>query len=190
MKKTYTDILANAFSEIRSWKLTTVILACLCTTLVFALISQSRSTPVILVPYGFETSQGPQKVAPGGDFSASSPEYLSQIALGDLQLILNWQPDDVGVQYQRFLNRATSELYARESVRLLSEAKEHKAQGESQSFYPETVEVEIKGGRVQIDGYLVRWTGDKEVIRTKQRFNVTYKIQKGLLYVANVELTK
>jgi hypothetical protein len=190
MQIKYTDILANAFSEIRSWRLTALLLASLCTMLVVALIVQGSSTPVVLVPYGFETSQGPLKVAPGGKFAASDPEYLSQIALGDLGLILNWQPDDVGVQYQRFLNRATSDLYARESVRLLTEAKEHRAQGESQSFYPETTEVDAKDGRVQIDGYLVRWTGDKEVIRAKQRFNVTYRIQKGLLYVANVQLTK
>jgi TraE protein len=190
MQLKYTDILANAFSEIRAWKLTTLTLAGLCAVLVIALIAQARTTPVVLVPYGFETSQGPLKVAPGGDFAGSSPEYLSQVALGDLGLILNWQPDDVGVQYQRFLNRATSELYARENVRLLAEAKDHKAQGESQSFYPETVQVDVKAAKVVVDGYLVRWTGDKEVVRAKQRFNVTYRIQKGLLYVANVELTK
>ena len=190
MSKTYTDTLANAFSEIRAWKLTTIVLACFSAALAITLVYQAQTQSVILVPYGLATSQGQVKVAPGGDFAGSGADYLGQIALGDLSLILDWQPDDVSLQYQRFLNRTTSDLYARENVRLLDEAKTHHAAGESQAFYPETVQVDIKGGRVVVDGYLVRWTGDKEIVRVKQRIIVSYRIQKGFLHVANVELQK
>lgn len=187
MTPKYTDILANAFSEARAWKLTTVALAGLCVVLVLGLIAQARNTPAILVPYQFATNQGPMKVSQTGDFASSSPEYLSQVALGDLALILNWQPDDVALQYSRFLNRTTSDLYAKENVNLLGEAKQHRANGESQSFFPETAQVDPKHNQVIVDGFLVRWTGDKEVLRTKQRFTVSYQTQKGSLYVASVD---
>ena len=183
----YTDILANAFAEVRAWKLTTLVLGALCTILTIALSYQASTTPVVLVPYGAATEHERLKVAPGGEFADTSPDYLAQVALGDLALILNWQPDNIEVQYQRFLNRSTSELYARENVRLIDEAKQHRAAGDSQSFYPETTQVDLKGGRVLVDGYLVRWTGDKEALRVQQRVTVSYRIQKGFLHVSNVE---
>jgi len=187
MQSKYTDILANAFSEVRAWKLTTLTLGSVCVVLVIALIVAAQSAPVVLVPYGVAAEQSRLKVAPGGDFAGTSPDYLAQVALGDLALILNWQPDNVELQFQRFLNRATSELYARENVRLIDEAKQHRAQGDSQSFYPETTQVDLKQGRVLVDGFLVRWTGDKEALRVKQRVIVSYRTQKGFLHVANVQ---
>ena len=74
MKKTYTDILANAFSEVRAWKLTTLSLAALCAVLVIALIFQASSTPIVLVPYGVAAEQTRMKVSPGGDFANTSPD--------------------------------------------------------------------------------------------------------------------
>jgi type IV conjugative transfer system protein TraE len=191
MSKTrYTDIIANAFSEVRAWKLTTIALACLCAVMAFALIYQTRSTPVILVPYGMATETGKLTVSPAGNFAGTTPQYLSQVALGDLALILNWQPDNVALQYQRFLNRTTSELFARENVRLLEEAKDHQNSSTSQSFYPERVEVDLKNGKVVVNGYLIRWSGEKEVIRTRTVFTVTYRMQQGFLHVANLEMQK
>jgi type IV conjugative transfer system protein TraE len=189
MQTRYTDILANAFSEVRAWKLTTIAVSCLCAVLAMALIWQTQSTPIVLVPAGLAENQGRIVVEPNAG-SGTSPDYLSQIALGDLALVLTWQPDNVLLQFQRFLNRATSELYARENVRLLAEAETHRKEGSSQSFYPETVQVNVKAAQVVIDGYLVRWTGEKESVRTKSRFTVTYQIQKGFLHVADLELTR
>jgi hypothetical protein len=189
MQTRYTDIIANAFSEVRAWQFTTIAVSCLCAVLAVALIWQAQSAPVVLIPSGLAETQGRIVVEPNAR-AGTTPDYLSQIALGDLALILTWQPDNVLLQFQRFLNRATSELYARESVRLLAEAEAHRKEGSSQSFYPETVQVNVKGAQVIIDGYLVRWTGEKEVVRTKSRFTVTYQIQKGFPHVANLELAR
>lgn len=187
MKATYTEILANAFKEVRAWKLTAVLLAGISVFLVIALIYQAGSRPVILVPANIAEVHGPVKVAPGGAFSGTSPDYLAQTALGDLALILDWQPDDVELQYQRFLNRCTNSLYARENVRLINEARKHMNADESQSFYPETTVVNLKTDQVIVHGVLVRWIGDKQVVRVRQGFTVTYRMQNGFLHVANVQ---
>ncbi len=184
----FTEILANAFAEVRAWKLTSLVLAGLCVVLTISLIYESHSMDVVLVPANIAEAQGPIKVAPGGAFTNTSPDYLGQVALGDLGLILDWTPDDVDTQFQRFLNRCTSSLYARESVRLITEARHHRAAGESQSFYPDTTQVNMKTGQVIVDGYLVRWIGDQQTVRVRQRFTVTYRIQNGYLHVADVQI--
>jgi len=189
MKARYTDILVNAFSEVRAWKATTLCVTGLCAMLALALIWQTQNTPTILIPAGFAETTGKVSVHPK-DFRNTSPDYLAQTALGDLALILTWHPDNVVMQYQRFLNRTTSALYADQNVSLLAEAEKHRQTGVSQSFYPEEVKVDLKAARVVVDGFLVRWEGSKEVLRRKSRFSVTYVNHKGFLHVANLELVK
>jgi len=189
MRQSYTEILANAFSEARAWKLTTFVVTGLCAVLAIALIWQSHTTPVVLVPAGFAETQGKVTVQPQ-TFQGTSPDYLAQVALGDLALILTWQPSNVELQYQRFLNRTTSELYQDQNVKLLADALKHRQTGTSQSFYPENVQVDVNSGRVIVDGYLVRWEGDKEVLRTRSRFTVTYRNQKGFLHVADLKISQ
>lgn len=188
-KPKYLDILANAFSEARAWRLTTFAVTGLCAMLAITLVWQAQSTPMILVPAGFAETQGKVSVHPK-DFTSTSPDYLAQTALGDLALVLTWQPSNVALQYQRFLNRTTSELYASQNVDLLAEAQKYRSLGASQSFYPERVRVDLKMARVVVDGYLVRWEGDKEVLRTQSRFTVTYVNQKGFIHVADLTLSK
>lgn len=189
MNRRYTDILANAFSEARAWKMTTLAVSCLCALLAFTLVWQARNTPTVLVPANFAELNGKVSVHPA-DFAGTSPDYLAQIALGDIALILTWQPANVEMQYQRFLNRTTSELYSRENVRLLADARDLRSAGTSQAFYPEAVQVDLKGNRVVVDGFLVRWEGSKESVRNKTRVIVTYRNQKGFPHVANLELTQ
>ena len=186
-KPSFTELLSNAFGEIRAWKLTSLILACLCAFLTISVIYEANSRTTVLVPANVAMLQGPVKVSPSGAFGNTSPAYLSQIALGDLALILDWQPSNVELQYQRFLNRCTPSLYARENVRLLAKAQKHQASGESQGFFPDITQVNLKTGQVLVDGYLVRWSGSKQLVRVRQRFIVTYRMQDGYLHVANVQ---
>ena len=75
-------------------------------------------------------------------------------------------------------------------MRLLADARDLRLAGTSQAFYPEAVQVDLKGNRVVVDGFLVRWEGSKESVRNKTRVIVTYRNQKGFLHVANLELTQ
>jgi hypothetical protein len=186
-KPSFTELMSNAFAEIRAWKLTSLVLASLCAVLAICVIYEANSRTTVLIPANVAVLDGPVKVSPSGAFGNTSPNYLSQIALGDLSLILDWQPSNVQLQYERFLNRCTPSLYARENVRLLAKAAKHQAGGESQSFYPDITQVNLKTGQVIVDGYLVRWTGGKQLVKVRQRFIVTYRMQDGYLHVADIQ---
>lgn len=185
----YTDLVANAFSEARAWKFATATLAAVCGMLAFGLIYESRNNPVILIPQNFAAENGVMKIQPG-QFADTSVDYLGQVALGDVALILNWRPETVVTQYQRFLNRATNDLYAKEQVRLTAEAAEHKSTATSQSFYPDSARVNPSRSSVEVEGTLIRWMNDKETVRSRIKIVVTYKIYKGYYHVADIELQK
>ena len=186
----YSDAVANAFSEAKAWRAATVLLGLVVGVLAIALVIQSRATPLTLVPASFATSQGNITIEPTKDYSESSPDYLAQIALGDLALVLNWTPDNVEVQHQRFMNRMTPELYAEQNVAMMTQAAEFKANSTTQSFYPTDTRVSSKGSQVVVDGTLVRWTGEKESIRVKVTYTLTYAKSRGYAHVSSLKIQK
>jgi type IV conjugative transfer system protein TraE len=187
----YTDAVANAFSEAKAWRAASVLLGLVVGILAIALVMQSRATPLTLVPMDFATSKGgPITIQPTKDYSESSPDYLAQIALGDLALVLNWTPENVEVQHQRFLNRMTTELYAEQNVSMLTQAAEFKSSSTTQSFYPSTTRVGTKGSQVIVEGTLVRWTGEKESIRAKVIYTISYAKFRGYAHVASLKIQK
>lgn len=189
----YSDAVANAFSEAKAWRAASLLLGLVVGILAIALVMQSRATPLTLVPMDFATSKGNVTIQPTKDFSQSSPDYIAQLALGDLALVLNWTPENVQVQHQRFLNRMTPELYAEQNVTLTTQAAEFRANSTSQSFYPNTTKVgngEGGSSKVVVDGTLVRWTGEKESIRVKVTYNITYAKSRGYAHVASLKIQK
>lgn len=186
----YTDAVANAFSEAKAWRAASVLLGLVVGILAIALVMQSRATPLTLVPMDFATSSGNVTIQPTKDYSESSPDYLAQIALGDLSLVLNWTPENVEVQHQRFLNRMTTELYAEQNVSMMTQAAEFKTSSTTQSFYPGRTKVGSKGSQVIVEGTLVRWTGEKESIRVKVIYTISYAKFKGYAHVASLKIQK
>lgn len=180
--------LSNAFSEVRAWKLTTFTVGGLAALLAFALVMSASDKPIVLVPAGFAESHGKVTVAPSS--GRSSPGYISQIALGDLSLALDWQPDDVVTQYRRFLNRLTNAEYASENITLMSEAHRDQANDVSQSFYPNRVFVNLAKLTVKVSGVLSRWEGGKQVLHSPVEYKVSYANEGGYLHVASLKITR
>ncbi|MDR5726920.1 MAG: TraE/TraK family type IV conjugative transfer system protein [Terriglobia bacterium] len=185
----YLESIHNAFSEAKAWRYATFVVSGLCAFLGIALMIQAGHTPVVLVPAGFSQTHGPVVVEPGAR-SGTNPDYLAQAALADLHLILDWSPDNVTLQFRRFLNRTTSALYARENVQLLAQAQDDEKNDVSEGFYPEKVEVDVQDRKVEVYGSLIRWTGDKQVMRSEEKFTVTYVNQEGYLHVADLVLSQ
>ncbi|MHB1826372.1 MAG: TraE/TraK family type IV conjugative transfer system protein [Steroidobacteraceae bacterium] len=180
--------LSNAFSEVRAWKVTTFMVAALAAVLAFALVLSASEKPVVLVPAGFAESHGRVTVSPST--GRASPGYLSQIALGDLSLALDWQPDDVVTQYRRFLNRLTNSEYAAENIALMSEAHRDQANDVSQSFYPNRVFVNLPKLTVKVSGVLSRWEGGKQVMHSPVEYKVSYSNEGGYLHVSSLKITQ
>lgn len=187
MPSKYFDLVANAYSEAKAWRLSALILAALCAVLVWGLISATHNAPVILVNQETASLQGRIKVTQAADLSGTDLAYFTNIALGDLGLLLTWRPETVEQGYARFLNRTTDELYGREGMRLQAEARKHRDDNVTQAFYPSDTKVDLSKRQVIVTGTLVRWQSDKETFRGTVRYAVAYERFKGYLHVDRIE---
>jgi len=170
----------------QAWRAAALLLAGVVVFLAWALLYQARNNPVVLVPYELATSNKSMRVSVSGELRGTSQEYMANAGLSDLNLILNFTPDSVVSQHQRFLNRVTEELYASQRDNLLAQADEYKRRGMTQSFYPDGVKVSADGTRVEIAGTQIRWMNSRETLRTRVTYVLTYKIFQGFLHVADL----
>lgn len=180
------DLLSNAFSEVKAWKTATFILGAVSVIFAISLAIRSNQHDTVMISHEMASATGPIKIE--GGKKLVSPDYMQYIALADLALLLNWKPDTVEKQYNRFQNRLTTELYARENVKLVKDAMDFAKSGTSQSFYPESkIKVNDKGN-IAVDGLLIRWTGEKEILRYKATYYLTYKEARGSIFIDDVRL--
>ncbi len=182
----YLEVVANAFKTAQAWRMATFVLSGVVAVLAFSLVSQARNTPVVLVPYDLAANGKNMTVTTNGEIRGTSVEYMANIGLADLALILNFTPDNVISQTQRFLNRTTEALYGNQREALLAQAAEFKSRNISQSFYPADVKLSADGSRVEIVGTQIRWMGGKETLRSKVTYILSYKVFKGCLHVADL----
>lgn len=182
----YLDLVANAFKTAQAWRLSTLVLASVVVLQACFLVSIARNTPVTLVPYDLASGSERVKVSVNGELRGTSSEYMANIGLSDLTLILNFTPDNVISQHQRFLNRVTEDLYGNQSSKLLSEAETFKRRGITQSFSPTSIKVSPDSSSVEITGTQLQWTGGKESVRTTSTYVLTYLVTKQFLHVADL----
>lgn len=155
--------------EHNAWKGVSRLLGVINLALVGFLVYQSSTLPAYLVPYGFETANGPVKVAAAGEFS---PEYLTYLAQADLHLLVDYSPDNVEFQTQRFLNRAAPELFASRNIELLAKAKDLRDGGVSQDF--DVIKTTVTEGVVSLNGQLKRWEGEKLIYEGRVTYQIEY----------------
>lgn len=179
----YPHGLAKAFNEGRGWRYAAFLISAVAIALLVALIYVATHQAVTLVPYRFSSAKGPVKVSPS---SATNGAYLSYVALADLGLVLDWTPDTVKDQLDRFSNRLTPALYAQEQAGLIAAARLDKKNDITEAFYPHTVQ--YSGNTVQVSGQLVRYAGSILLSASPKNYALTYVFTQGTPYVA--ELTK
>lgn len=187
-KKTppYLDVVANAFKTAQAWRTATFVVSSVAAMLAFALVQNARNTPVVLVPYELASSGERMTVTTNGEIRGTSNEYLANVAMGDLGLILNFTPDNVLTQHKRFLNRVTEDLYAQQKEQLLGLAEQLKKDNITQSFYPSEVRVTPEGNRAVITGTQIRYLAGKEMQRVKLTYVISYKVYKGYMHVSDL----
>lgn len=176
---------ANANKAITAWKSASFLFAGMTIAFAYLFVSQVRNAPSILVPYEVAIAKGSMAVSTNGEIRGSSSEYMANIALADLGLILNFTPDNVLTQHQRFLNRLTEELYGSQRESLLAQASEYKQSAVTQAFYPSSIKVSTDSTRVELVGTQIRWIGGKD-IRTAVTYILTYKSYKGFAHVSDL----
>lgn len=183
---TYLEVIHNLFAAKQAWKFAAFVLAGISAFLAYSLVYQARNTPVVLVPHSLIANTDRVKVATSGDIRGTSAEYMANLAMSDLSLILNFTPDNVQSQHLRFLNRVTEELYGNQKDTLTAAANDLKRRGITQSFFPSNVKVSGDSTRVEVAGTQIRWSGSTEIMRTNMTYIITYKVYKEFMQISDL----
>lgn len=182
----YLQTISNAFKTVNAWRSATIAVSVVAAILCYAFVQNTRNTPVVLVTHEMATSQGRMTVTTSGEIRGTSNEYLANVALADLGLVLNFTPDNVLTQHKRFLNRVTESLYSTNGNELLAQAEQLKRDGIVQSFHPSEVKVSEDGTKVYVQGTQIRYRGLGELQRVHLEYVITYKRYKGYLHVSDL----
>ena len=182
----YLELLVNAANRISVWKWVAALEAGIIVALIYALIMAIQSMPVRLVPHNFSANNGAYIIKPNGE---SNAEYMVNIAENDVKLLTDWTPQTVGVQYSRFLNRCTPELFAEKNIELQVDAGTLQKTSYSQVFYPNNRKF-VGSGRVQIQGTLIRYAGEKIILQTAGVYTVGYRFYNGMPSITEIQYSK
>lgn len=163
----------------RAWRLVAIILGGIAIALLYFYFSALNSMPVRLIPYDYAINEDVNTVNQSGGVDAN---YLSRLAIADVQLYNNWTPQTVKRQYKRFLNRTAPSLYATEQISLIDEAEKKGGGIRTRSFFPRDTKV-IEGRVVEVYGRLKRFQGQELLSNEQVRFRVKYRTLHGVPYI-------
>lgn len=182
----YLESVANAFKEAKAWRAATLFLGGVSLLLAYQLVSLARNQAVVLVPYSVATDNARLQVTTNGEIQGTSNEYMANLALADLGLILNFTPENVLTTHKRFLNRLTDSTYKEQESPLLAKAADYKTREVTQSFFPTNVRVSKDRTRVEVDGLLLASLKGTPTLRTTLTYIITYEVFKGYAHVSSV----
>ena len=172
----YLNSLKNQWVASRAWMFTSLVFMGFTFYLLGQVASMAHNVPVRLIPYEFDATTGPVEVKQDGTYE--DQEYLTTIAMADLQSYTDWTPHTVREQYGRFSNRMTPALWSKTGNAIMADAL-MLAEGErSQSLYID--EVRIRDTTVQIAGHLQVWQGMERVENMKMLYELTYQPHRGI----------
>lgn len=181
-KTSYPDVIVNAFKSVQAWKSLSLVLLGVFVFETFALGWLASNRTVILVPQHLPNSKGPINLSLGAPFT---PDYLTEVAKGDAYALLSWTPENIDQQYGLFMARLAPALHDAQREVLLNEAKQHRDEGLSQSFY--VTRSFVNGPSVSLYGVLVRTAGGREIFRGPSAYQFDYSnVGNGMLLVSGV----
>lgn len=116
----------------------------------------------------------------------ASPQYVEQMALFFLGLMLTVDPGNVEYQTSVVLQHTAPELYSVLKPELDVFAKRVKKDSVAQAFYPGG-EARIQGMTARISGRMVRFVGEKLTSNQQKHYQVGFKLQNGKIYVTTFQ---
>ncbi|MBM64079.1 MAG: hypothetical protein CL484_14115 [Acidobacteria bacterium] len=176
----YLNALRNQWIVARSWMFSSLLLAGMLFYMMTSYVQLAGNMPTRLVPYDLHVLEGPVEV--GARASHTDGEYLSQIAIADVQLHSSWTPANVASQYGRFQNRMTPALYARAGTDLQARVPDLEDSERSQALFVERSEA--RDDTVRVYGRLRVWHGSDLVEDDPIVYRVRYSFSNGIPYLA------
>jgi len=184
--KRYSDGLGIERAKAGVWRTAFMLQLVLVLGLAITLIYQQVHQTTLLIPHQVASASGPIKVEPS---TGENADYLGNLAVADLELLLNWDVGNIEQRYSRFLNRSSKALRQKSEVKLLDDAKLHKKNGENQVFYPNKVRL-VGKNVVEVFGLLVTFVGEKAVVKNDITYLVAYEEAWGSMFYVDAVTVK
>ncbi|MES2353149.1 MAG: type IV conjugative transfer system protein TraE [Pseudomonadota bacterium] len=145
----------------------------------FSLVGRER---VILVPPTISKSFWIE----GGKVSG---DYLDQMALFLIHLMLNVSPRSVDFQAKTLLQYASPDAYAELKTAMIATSERLKRDNAVTLFQPTAFNIDEPGMRVAATGVLVTYIGDKRVTEISKAYLIEFRYTGGKLYLSSFKET-
>ena len=148
----------------------------LVSNILLSIFVMSRSERVILVP--------PAITRPlWSENSHLSKEYLEEMSLFMAHLILDNSPDRAEYQRHLLMKYVSPDSYGKIKAQLLSQAETFKKNSVSTCFRPLDVKVWPKTHRVQINGKLSSFVGEKKISERDETVVIQFEMNHGRIFI-------
>ena len=123
------------------------------------------------------------------DSEKVSGEYLDQMAVFLMHLILNVSPRSIDYQSKTLLQYASPDAYAELKTAMAATGEKLKRDNAVTMFQPVGLTVDEPGMRVALNGVLATYIGDKRVSEASKAYLVEFRYAGGRLYLAGLKET-
>lgn len=187
MKSKYLNALSNASQSARQWLLIAAVLVLVLAWQQINMTNLMSELPVRMIPHEHSMLDGPVTVTADMD-TQQDEQYLTLIALTDVQLYTNWTSRNVESQFGRLQNRLSPELYAEISDTLATTAERIGRDSRSQLLVVRPDEgTSIDGRTVRIQGVLRQFDGSEMVEQEPVTYRITYQENLGVPLIHALE---
>ncbi len=118
------------------------------------------------------------------DKAKVSSDYLDQMALFLIQLMLNVSPRSVDFQSKILLQYAAPEAYAELKTAMMATSERLKRDNAVTLFQPTVFNIDEPNMRVAANGLLATYIGDKRVSETNKTYLIEFRYTGGKLYLS------
>lgn len=116
------------------------------------------------------------------DHDNASPEYVEQMALFFIRLMLDVTPGNVEDQYKTLKAYVDSEIYGAVQTDLAVNADYIKKNAISQVFFP-SGELKVNGSEATVSGRVVRFVGEKKTSDAAKKYRIRLVLKNGKVVV-------
>ncbi|NQY42979.1 MAG: hypothetical protein HRT87_06540 [Legionellales bacterium] len=106
---------------------------------------------------------------------AVSKEYLEDMTIMASHLLLDKNKSNIQYNHNKLLKYIHPDNHTKVKRKLLVDAKKYKKENLSTSFYPNLARIDMNNNTVTLPGELLTRVGDREVLREKKIFKLSFK---------------
>lgn len=118
---------------------------------------------------------------------AVSKEYLEEMSLLFVNLLLDATPHTMQYQRDTILRNVSPTTYNNLKIRLLKEEERYKKENLATTFSPTKIVINASKLQALITGYLTSYVSGKQVLQTEDTYLLQFRYNAGRLYILSFQ---